>query len=233
MNARYMKFLLSKFFAVVLLSTCTLNAYAWNLLPGAGRDVADGWVLGISNVGGGYEIFRWNDNGWEKMPGGAVRIGGTYLSPWVVNDAGNIFRWTGNSWQLMPGAARDVGDGWVIGTDTRPGGYGIFRWNEQKKKWIRTPGGAVRIGGTYQTPWVVNNANQIFRWTGKAWQLMPGAAVDVADGWVLGTATSSGGREIFRWNGSGWTQVQGGAIYIGGSGGTPWVVNNGTSIFRW
>jgi hypothetical protein len=30
--------------------------------------------------------------------------------------------------------------------------------------WDLMPGGAVRIGGSFSVPWIVNNSNQIFRW---------------------------------------------------------------------
>lgn len=216
------------FFLLLLLS---FNASAWTQLPGAARDTTDGWVIGIDSVAGGFGIYRWDETKWTKMPGGAVRIGGTYRAPWVVNDVNQIFRWTDSGWKLMPGAAFDVADGWVIGTSASSGGFQIFRWDGSK--WVQVPGGAVRIGGTYSTPWIINNLNQIFRWTGSAWKQMPGAGKDIGDGWVLGTAAASGGLQIFRWNGSAWTLVNGGALSIGGAGGPPWLVNNTGNIYRW
>lgn len=220
----------SKFFALLLL-VVSFNSYAWTQMPGAGRDVADGWVIGTSATTGGFSIHRWDESSWTRVSGGAVRIGGTYSNPWIINDVNQIFRWTGSTWQSIPGAAFDVADGWVIGTSATSGGFQIYRWNGSG--WTLMPGGAVRIGGTYTTPWIVNNLNQIFRWTGSSWQWIPGAAKDVGDGWVLGTAAASGGLQIFRWNGSTWTQTAGGATGIGGAGGTPWLVNSSTKIYRW
>jgi len=217
--------------ALAILLFMSSSAFGWVQTPGAARDVTDGWVIGTGTVSGGYKIYRWNGAGWSQMPGGAVRIGGTYNTPWVVNNLNQIYRWNGSGWQSIPGAAKDVADGWVLGTDTTGGGYGIYRWNGTS--WNHMPGGAVRIGGTYSTPWVVNNLNQIYRWNGSGWQLMPGAGKDIADGWVIGTGAESGGYGIYRWNGTGWTKIPGGATSIGTAGGTPWIVNSTKKIYRY
>ena len=71
-------------------------------------------------------------------------------------------------WVRAPGSAVDVGDGWVIGTDRRNGGYGIYRWNG--RDWQRMPGAAVEIGGSFQSPWVVNDRGERFRWAGNEWR---------------------------------------------------------------
>jgi opacity protein-like surface antigen len=209
----------------------SFNVFAWQLQPGAAKDTADGWVIGTNVEAGGFGIYRWNSGSWQKIPGSAIRIGGTFRTPWVVNKFKQIFRWTGSAWQLMPGAANDVADGWVIGTNVEAGGYGIYRWNGAS--WTKIPGSAVRIGGTYSQPWVVNKFNQIFRWTGSSWQLMPGAAYDVADGWVIGTNPEAGGYGIYRWDSASWTKIAGSALSNGGAGGPPWVVNKFSQIFRW
>ena len=86
----------------------------------------------------------------------------------------------------MPGLANDItigGDGaaWVIGTDRENGGYGIHKWTGTN--WVKFAGGAVRIASdNYGTPWVVNDADQIFRYNGQGWDLMPGAAKDIGIG---------------------------------------------------
>ena len=81
--------------AVMLAVATPLLAVAgsWDLVSGWAVDVGDGWVIGHAQSGGGNQIFRWNGQGWDLMPGGAVRIGGTYSSPWIVNSSKQIFRW--------------------------------------------------------------------------------------------------------------------------------------------
>ncbi len=82
------------------------------------------------------------------------------------------YRYPGdNNWRRAPGSAREVGDGWVIGTDRRNGGYSIYRWDG--RKWHRMPGSGVRIGGGYYDPWVVNDRGERFRWTGSDWRQEP------------------------------------------------------------
>lgn len=74
-------------------------------------------------------------------------------------------------WRRAPGAAIDVGDGWVIGTDRRNGGFGIYRWNGYG--WIRTPGAGIEIGGSFNNPWVINDRGERFSWTGYGWREEP------------------------------------------------------------
>ncbi|MDY6984264.1 MAG: hypothetical protein SV422_14355 [Pseudomonadota bacterium] len=78
------------------------------------------------------------------------------------------YRAPGNSWRRAPGSAVDVGDGWVIGTDRRHGGFSIYRWDGHR--WHRMPGAGVRIGGSYYSPWVVNDRGERFSWTGYGWR---------------------------------------------------------------
>lgn len=74
-------------------------------------------------------------------------------------------------WRRAPGSAREVGDGWVIGTDRRNGGYSIYRWDG--RTWHRMPGSGVRIGGDYYNTWVINDRGERFTWTGAAWRQEP------------------------------------------------------------
>ncbi|MDJ1173880.1 tectonin domain-containing protein [Roseofilum capinflatum] len=204
---------------------------SWRVLPGKARDIGDGWLIGGSPVPGGYTIFRWDGSNWRVMPGGAVRIGGNSRNPYVVNDKGNIFRWDGSTWRVLPGKARDVGDGWIIGTNPVSGGYGIYKWNGSGWEYMR--GGAVRIGGNSRNPSVVNDNNDIFRWNGSGWEQVPGKARDIGDGWLIGMNSVRGGHEVYQWNGSGWNPTGGGAVSIGGNSSNPYVVNDNMDIFRW
>lgn len=92
---------------------------------------------------------------------------------WRAGNRSDIwYRYPGDSnWRRAPGSAREVGDGWVIGTDRRNGGYSIYRWDG--RKWHRMPGSGVRIGGGYYDPWVINDRGERFRWTGSDWRQEP------------------------------------------------------------
>ena len=71
-------------------------------------------------------------------------------------------------WHQAPGRATALGNGWVLGTDRHTGGFGIYRWNGYN--WSRMPGAAVRIGGSYQQPWVINDRNIRYVWNGYTWR---------------------------------------------------------------
>lgn len=87
---------------------------------------------------------------------------------WRLGDHNQIYHRTNRGWQRVQGFAIDVADGWVIGTDRRSGGYGIYRWNGYS--FDRMPGGAVEIGGSYKRPWVINNRGERFEWAGRDWR---------------------------------------------------------------
>lgn len=91
---------------------------------------------------------------------------------WRLDDYQRIYLRTHRGWRQVEGTAMAVGDGWVIGTDRRPGGFGIYRWNGYRFE--RMPGAAVRIGGSYAYPWVINDRGQRFEWTGYDWQPIGG-----------------------------------------------------------
>lgn len=75
-------------------------------LPGAAIEIADGWVLGTKRESGGYAIYRWNGHSWDQAPGGAVKIGGSYRQPWVVNNRGQRYIWNGFDWDIDYGGYR-------------------------------------------------------------------------------------------------------------------------------
>ena len=99
----------------------------------------------------------------EPVEAAEWRLGNGYRIYYRDHDNGE--------WRRMPGSATDVGDGWVIGTDRRNGGYGIYRWDG--RTWHRMPGAGVRIGGSFDNPWVVNDRGERFSWTGYGWREEP------------------------------------------------------------
>jgi len=203
----------------------------WQQTSGAANDIGIGangavWVIGTNRAPGGFGIWQRapRGNDWSAIDGAAVRIAVDPSGmPWVVNDAGNIFRRTAAGWQQLPGAAKDIGIGangsvWVIGTDSVPGGFGIYFWNGTN--WSRVDGGAARIAVAPDgNPWVVNAFGNIFRRAGSGWQQLPGLAKDIGIGpngsvWITGTDPVPGGFGIYFWNGSDWSRVDGGGVSI-------------------
>ncbi len=193
----------------------------WKRMPGKAVDIGIGangsvWVIGIGRTPGGHGIWQWNGSNWERVQGAAVRVDVDAAgNPWVVNDAGGIFKWNGKGWNTLPGLGTDItvggGSEWVIGTDSVPGGHGIYKWRSRTRKWKRVPGGAVAIstGGVSNgfqsgtpvlkptTPpgtgpvfskvpytWAVNRTGRIYRLNkNRKWKLISGVlAKDIGVG---------------------------------------------------
>lgn len=148
-------------------------------------------------------------------------------------------------WQLLDGRARDVGVGangtaWVIGTNSVPGGYDI--WRRNSTGWTNIPGGAERIAvDPSGNAWIVNNSQTIFRYDGSKWVVVNGQARDVGIGangtvWVIGNGAEPGGYGIWRTTnqGANWTKVPGAAVRITvDATGNAWVINSSNTIFRY
>lgn len=205
----------------------------------ANSDVGDGWSLTTTKVSGDdFSIVRMNakGDGMDPVGGAATRIGGTIAEPWVALKNGAVFRWLESNWVNIPGqTANDVGTGWIISKEATPGGFKIYRFNNSTASWENIPGGAVRIGGTYDSPWIANDAGAVFQYVDNAWQVRPGlAASDVGDGWAISkTEAVPGGSAIYRFDSasSSWKKIAGGATMIGGTAAQPFV-SNGNTIFQ-
>lgn len=173
------------------------------------------------------ELESRGDNRFVLVDYGQHRQDG-FLQPWSFTHF--------PAWQQLHGFAYDVGvgangDTWVIGTDPRPGGYGIYRLNGLGA--VMADGGALRIDVEPDgRPWVVNFDHEIYRLDNLGfWERMPGEALDIgigADGsvWV---ASFDG---IFRWNGLFWDNFGGSGSRIDvGPNGQPWVVGFSDRIY--
>jgi hypothetical protein len=83
----------------------------WHRAPGLAHDLGAGWVIGTDRRNGGYGIYRWNGRNWQRMPGAGIEIGGSYNSPWVINDRGERFAWNGFDWRRDSSYRRNDGGG--------------------------------------------------------------------------------------------------------------------------
>jgi hypothetical protein len=146
-----------------------------------------------------------------------------------------------SGWCDENGLANDVGSNgngvlWIIGTSSTGGGFKIYFRDFNNDMWINVPGGGVAIDVEYNgMPWIVNNANEIYRRnTAGAWIRMPGSARDIGIGangdiWIIGTSSTGGGYKIYKWDPSisNWRQSDGGGTRISVDGsGIPWIINN-------
>lgn len=185
----------------------TRRRNSWDKINGAqGNDIGAGndgsiWLVGTNEVANGdFEIYRRvNNNRWERMPGGGVRIAAeSRNSAWLVNSANAIWRFVRNDWRQIDGEAYDIGVGndgsvWVVGTRSvgNAGDYGILR--RRGNKWEEMPGGGIRIAvESTNTAWLVNSDGVIWKFVNNDWQRMPGRGQDIGVGsdgtvWMIGT----------------------------------------------
>lgn len=160
----------------------------WEQLPGTATDIAIGgvdtvWMLDATAKPGGYGLWRWQWRGQYWEPDEVSGSAGVQISiephgqPSVVTSDGEIWaRHAGPGWYRIPGSATEVsqgpsGDVWMIGTDAKPGGYGI--WQQGSVDWKQDSASASSAGlriavGQTGTLIVVNSANELWELYGWA-----------------------------------------------------------------
>jgi len=129
---------------------------------------ADGtaWAIGTDRVGDAdWAVYRYNTNGWERMPGGGVAIA---VDPkgnaTVVNSMQDMYKWDGYAWHQLPGKATDIGigaNGTIWSTGVNGGIYRLGRLG-----WRKMPGDGYRIAvDPNGVPWIVKSDGGIFVWS--------------------------------------------------------------------
>lgn len=177
------------------------NGSNWNLVPGAATDIAvnsDGTPWVVSSDG---KIFQRSGNSWQQVPGCAKKIAAGGGKVWLLGCANNgnsgyqIFTWNGSNWDLVPGAAVDLAVDsrntvWAVNAqgeifrniNYQTNGYVIKKGDP----WKQVAGCAKKIAVGGDKVWVLgcaNNGNagyEIFSRNGSNWDLVPGAAVEIA-----------------------------------------------------
>src|SRR5205807_2000191 len=124
---------------------------------------------------------------------------------------------------------------WIVGTDQRTGGFGVYKYNAGN--WTDFGTGAKRIavdkGGN---PWIVNDAGEIYTYSlaTKTWVRKTGpqarsvhAGASSGAVWMMGTTSIPGGYPIYQWNPttSVWDPYgTDGALEMSEAAGVPWMV---------
>src|SRR5262249_9299156 len=104
---------------------------------------------------------------------------------YVLNYYHHLYQLQGSNWVSLPGnwnqCDEQGGHLWCLGTNTAPGGYGIWAWNSTTKQWQSKAGGAEAIAVCPNgTVYVVNDAHKVYgSTTGSAWAQLGGFARDV------------------------------------------------------
>jgi len=130
-----------------------------------------------------------------------------------------------------------------LGTNRVRGGQAIYKYIHERNQWnqISSYHGATRISADKNgNPYIVDESNHLWKWVGKRFEQLPGAAIDVAVGvndkvWAIGVKENgSGGNTIKVLNGEKWRTITGAALKIAvQSNGRPWVINTNNNLFRW
>ncbi|HUF08298.1 MAG TPA: tectonin domain-containing protein, partial [Rhodothermales bacterium] len=184
---------------VTILTTPTAG---WTTIPGGlvSLSVGSDGPWGINNSG---NIFRYRDNTWEMLPGGASIVSaGPTGDAWVVNADGQIWRWNtaAHGWDPMPGGLVGIsaGPNTVWGVNA-----GNQIWRYANGQWQQMPGAATAV-----------------------------AVGPKGDVWALGTSAVSGGKNILQWSAStnSWTAVDGGLVQISVGPDGLWGVNDSNTI---
>ncbi|MGH1414443.1 MAG: hypothetical protein ACRBB0_13195, partial [Pelagimonas sp.] len=209
-----------------------------------GRDVADGWLVGMEDGSSrpGNPVMRLDDTTLQWAPienAVAGRIGGTYWAPWMVDLDGNVAMSSDSGLITVGSGARDVGEGWMLeGQRQEDGGFAVKRFDFQTGSWVDLGISALRVGGSYNDPWLVGPQGDVLRWNGDAFQSLPGLkARDVAQGWAIGDRLTNEGYTIHFFDDAtaSWKRVQGGAANIGGTRDFPMIIgyaDNRVYVFR-
>jgi hypothetical protein len=164
-------------------------------LPGAALDIGVGgdgsaWIIGTDNF-----VYRWTGRLWERVEATGVAISvDEDGDPWIVNGSGQILRWEGDRFVGVPGSARDIGaesSVWIVGRDNG------LQELQSNGRFSSPRGAGVRISaGAKGMAWVVNDANEVYRWNGAGFERMPGAGTDVGSNargevFLIGTAVAA------------------------------------------
>lgn len=185
------------------------------------------------------------EGAWVKMFGGLATISiGADNTIWGANADTLIFRCSGPSanpdWAQMPGLAlqadcKNRDSAVVVGTDTKPGGNGLYVWNGSN--WRNLPGSGVWISiGSDGTMVAVNDVGTIFVWNGSSWTTGGNGAAQIAVANRENIYGVSKDGRIFKAKvGGNWTVLPGNLarIAVSGDGSKLVGVSKSDEIFAW
>ena len=253
------RFLGSTMLAVLGWQTASAVEVSWYRQPGSGVSIASNASASLYMIGTDSKVYKWDVNSKQFVRGGNDLSNGDSLSTteiavsttdqlWVVDETGFRTPWI----SVNPAKAREVAIGvgnnaWIIGTDARAGGYGVYQGaalNQFTYNFTYANFSAVRIAVDKSgNAWVVNDTGEIHMYNvaSKTWERMPGSgrsgvkARSIHTGassgavWMLTTQSIPGGFPIFQWDASTrrWEPYGTyGAVDITEAAGVPWIVQS-------
>ena len=169
-------------------------------VPGEATDIgigADGsvFIVGDSEVAGGYRIYKWTGSAWQLYPGGAVGIDvDPNGHPWIVSSGMNVYRWNGQQFVQLPGKGVDVGVGadgtaYVLGEeDIDSNLFCIASYDPQTGL------------TTCSWEWAEGAGHEIYKWTGTSWLKLSGLADRISADQFGRPWITSRSEKIYRGN---------------------------------
>ena len=256
------KFFGSTMLAILGWQTASAVEVSWYRQPGSAVSIAANaagsvWMAGTDRENThGYYIYKWNGKEFIQqasvVPGRKIAVTGSEQL-WLVDDqdvlwgqlqAGAGLFYLRNAHDVAAGADNSV---WIIGTDERAGGYGIYQRSASYNTWTYMNLAALQIAVDKDgNAWVVDDKGEVHRYNlaSKSWETMPehktglkaksihtGASGAV---WMLGAETIPGGFPIFQWNASNkaWDAYGTyGAADVAEAAGVPWIVQTDGKLY--
>jgi hypothetical protein len=173
------------------------DGHKWTPLDGAAIQIAVGkdGTVGVVNSAGQIYTRDGLHGQWVHVPGAATQIAVHKKGKMaVVNAHGQIYIWEKNTWlHDTAGVAHSIALArgykhvWVVNHVSKL----VYQHVAPEKAgssfkgyhWTQIPGGLVQISGAGKNVWGVNASDQIYRYNGNGWDLIPGAATFVCAGW--------------------------------------------------
>lgn len=157
---------------------------------------------------------------YSRLPGALVQIDAKSPSLVVgVNAGGMVYRWAGSDWQRIGERAKWVSigsDGTIVCVNDQVGT--LWRYLGRVDAWENISGNQIaQISvGNRNTMWCVNVSNQIFKWNGSGWTLIPGALtrVAVSSGGKVAGVNRQGNLWVYSDAITNWKQVPGAGYNI-------------------
>ncbi|WP_298548106.1 tectonin domain-containing protein [uncultured Aquimarina sp.] len=146
----------------------------WTRMSGKATDIGanergDVYILGDSDRGGEYDVYKRENNRWNKTGGRGKRIaaGNSDAQAWLVNKHSDIYKRVNGRWQKFPGKARDIAEGkgskphlYIVGnTPKGSNGYDVYVFDQV---WCKVRGIGTNIAVRGDFPLISNGYNKSY-----------------------------------------------------------------------
>ena len=121
--------------AVLGWQTASAVEVSWSRQPGSAVSIASNASASLWMIGTDFNVYKWNGQQFVNQNFSASRIGVTTTDQlWLVNEIG-----LRSPAVFLPQKAHEVAVGadnsaWIIGTDQRTGGYGVYKNDHQQHR---------------------------------------------------------------------------------------------------